>query len=33
MNYVSDLTRVDQELGWTPQMKLEDGLRSLFIGS
>jgi nucleoside-diphosphate-sugar epimerase len=30
MNYVSDLTRVDQELGWTPKMKLEDGLKTLF---
>jgi len=30
MNYVTDLARVDQELGWRPQMKLEDGLRTLF---
>jgi CDP-paratose 2-epimerase len=30
MNYITDLTRVDQELGWRPQMKLEDGLKTLF---
>ena len=30
MNYVTDLTRVDQELGWKPQLKLEEGLRTLF---
>jgi CDP-paratose 2-epimerase len=30
MNYISDLTRADQELGWRPEMKLEDGLRTLF---
>jgi nucleoside-diphosphate-sugar epimerase len=32
MNYTTDLTRVDQELGWTPQMKLDDGLKTLFAG-
>ena len=30
MNYVSDIGRADQELGWSPKTKLEDGLRSLF---
>jgi nucleoside-diphosphate-sugar epimerase len=30
MNYVSDLTRVSQELGWKPALKLEDGLKTLF---
>ena len=30
MNYITDLTRVDQELGWRPQMKLGDGLKTLF---
>ena len=29
LNYVSDLTRVKQELGWRPQMGIEEGLRSL----
>lgn len=31
MNYVSDLSRVEQELDWSPQINLEEGLRSLFI--
>ena len=30
MNYVTDLSRVDQELGWKPQLKLEEGLQTLF---
>lgn len=30
MNYVSDISRVDQELGWSPQMGLDDGLKTLF---
>lgn len=32
MNYATDLTRVNQELGWAPEMKLEDGLKTLFAG-
>lgn len=28
--YISDNSRVDQELGWRPEMPLDDGLRSLF---
>ncbi len=28
-NYVSDLTRVNAELGWRPQIGVEEGLRSL----
>jgi len=30
MNYVSDISRVDQELGWSPRMSLDDGLKTLF---
>jgi nucleoside-diphosphate-sugar epimerase len=30
MNYVSDISRMDQELGWTPAMSMEDGLKTLF---
>ncbi|HTH50523.1 MAG TPA: NAD(P)-dependent oxidoreductase [Pyrinomonadaceae bacterium] len=30
MNYVSDISRVDQELGWQPTMPMDDGLKSLF---
>ena len=30
MNYVSDLTLADHELGWRPTIRLEDGLQSLF---
>src|SRR6266404_8319367 len=30
LNYVSDLTRVREELGWQPQIGIEEGLRSLF---
>lgn len=30
MNYVTDISRVDQELGWQPSISLEDGLKSLF---
>ena len=29
LNYISDLTRVRQELGWQPQIGIEEGLRSL----
>jgi len=29
LNYVSDLTRVQQDLGWRPQIGIEEGLRSL----
>lgn len=29
VNYVSDLTRVREQLGWQPQIGIEDGLRSL----
>lgn len=30
VNYVTDLTLVDQELGWLPQIGLNDGLKTLF---
>ena len=30
MNYISDLGRVDQELGWRPKVKADEGLRTLF---
>jgi Nucleoside-diphosphate-sugar epimerases len=30
MNYVSDLSLIDQELGWSPKTNLDDGLRRLF---
>ena len=30
VNYVSNLTLLEQELGWKPQIKLEDGLKTLF---
>lgn len=30
MNYVSDLSLVMQELDWTPEIGLEDGLKTLF---
>jgi CDP-paratose 2-epimerase len=29
LNYISDLTRVREELGWQPQIGIEEGLRSL----
>jgi nucleoside-diphosphate-sugar epimerase len=29
VNYVSDLTRIRTELGWLPEIGIEDGLRSL----
>lgn len=29
-NYVSDLSRVTQELGWRPKVSLDDGLQTLF---
>lgn len=30
LNYVSDLTLIQQELDWKPETEIEDGLRSLF---
>lgn len=30
MNYVTDLSRVEQELDWSPEIELDEGLRSLF---
>ena len=30
MNYVSDLSLVTQELGWQPEVDIEDGLKTLF---
>jgi dTDP-D-glucose 4,6-dehydratase len=30
MNYVTDLTRVQQELDWSPKVSLEAGLKTLF---
>jgi nucleoside-diphosphate-sugar epimerase len=30
LNYVSDLTRIRAELGWQPEIGIEEGLRSLF---
>lgn len=30
MNYVSNLNLVSQELGWQPEIKLDDGLKTLF---
>lgn len=29
-NYVSDLSAIDQELGWRPSIRLADGLKTLF---
>lgn len=29
LNYISDLSRVRQELGWEPEISIEEGLRSL----
>ena len=29
LNYVSDLARIEQELGWRPSMGIDDGLRDL----
>jgi nucleoside-diphosphate-sugar epimerase len=29
LNYVSDLTRIRDELGWVPEIAMEEGLRSL----
>jgi nucleoside-diphosphate-sugar epimerase len=29
LNYISDLTRVREELGWQPQIGIEEGLKSL----
>lgn len=30
VNYVSDISLAEQQLGWSPTINLEDGLRSLF---
>lgn len=30
INYVTDIARADQELGWRPEVKLADGLKTLF---
>lgn len=30
MNYVSDLSRIRQELDWTPKISLDEGLKELF---
>lgn len=30
MNYISDLTLVQQELDWKPEISIEDGLKTLF---
>lgn len=30
MNYVSDISLIDQELGWRPKIGLKDGLKDLF---
>jgi nucleoside-diphosphate-sugar epimerase len=30
MNYVTDLTRVQQELDWSPKINLDEGLKTLF---
>src|SRR5438445_637117 len=29
LNYISDLTRIREELGWVPEIGIEEGLRSL----
>jgi len=29
VNYISDLTRVREELNWEPRIDIEEGLRSL----
>jgi nucleoside-diphosphate-sugar epimerase len=29
LNYISDLTRIKRDLGWEPQIGVEEGLRSL----
>ncbi len=33
MNYVSDLSLVMQELDWTPEISVEDGLKTLFLSA
>ena len=30
MNYVTDLTRVQQELDWSPKINLDEGFKTLF---
>jgi len=30
LNYTTDLTLIDQELGWRPTISIDEGLRSLF---
>jgi CDP-paratose 2-epimerase len=32
MNYVSDLGKISQELGWEPSIGLDEGLKTLFYG-
>lgn len=32
MNYISDLSLIDRELGWRPQIDLDNGLKTLFGG-
>lgn len=32
MNYVSDISLIDRELGWRPSVSLDEGLRTLFGG-
>ena len=27
LNYVSDITKIEGDLGWTPQTSIEEGLR------
>jgi nucleoside-diphosphate-sugar epimerase len=29
LNYISDLSRAEAELGWQPEIGIEEGLRSL----
>jgi CDP-paratose 2-epimerase len=31
MNYVSDLSRIEQELDWSPKINLDEGLKTLFV--
>ncbi|MBP9934488.1 MAG: NAD(P)-dependent oxidoreductase [Pyrinomonadaceae bacterium] len=32
-NYITDLSRIDQELDWEPQIGIAEGLKTLFSGS
>jgi nucleoside-diphosphate-sugar epimerase len=29
LNYISDLTRIESQLDWKPEISIEEGLRSL----